>query len=73
MKIRTLSLILATVFLLTTSFTFAQVSAPSCADYTGLAIYDVTDPSNPDLQGMAFTPYSCNDVALDGDYASGSK
>jgi hypothetical protein len=35
----------------------------------GLAIYDVTDPSNPNLLGMADTPYDCSDVALDGDYA----
>ena len=35
----------------------------------GLAIYDVTDPTNPVLQGMADTPYSCRDVAIDGDYA----
>lgn len=35
----------------------------------GLAVYDVSDPANPVLQGMADTPYACRDVAIDGDYA----
>lgn len=35
----------------------------------GLAIYDMTDPTNPVLLGMADTPYNCWDVDVAGDYA----
>lgn len=39
------------------------------AGSAGLAVYDVTDPAEPVLLGMADTPYFAMDVDLDGDHA----
>jgi len=39
------------------------------ASGAGLAIYNVVDPVNPILLGVADTPQSCLNVVVDGDYA----
>jgi len=39
------------------------------ASGAGLAIYNVLDPENPVLLGVADTPQSCLNVVVDGDYA----